>query len=210
VNASRYFADTSAWTANFNPVEYRNAGGLIIAHKCTEGTDYVNPKHRGWSLAAGLHHIAVIHYHFARPDLGNGPITEAQHFLAWALPLAGPHDYLVLDVERATPRGWSHDPEWSREFDRYVCENSRFKTILYANRSTLERWNGWLWNDARRVWDASYSSEPDYAPPGYTCVFRQLSDGLAGPFPHTVPGVGQCDVNTMSLPMFDTVRHAMA
>src|SRR5205807_2121569 len=107
-------------------------------------------------------------------------------------------DYLVLDLERATPRGWKHDPAWSLSFDDYVQSRSRFHTILYANRSTLELGDNWLVGDNKRVWVADWSTDRDYAPPGYSVAFRQFTDGVLGPEPHSLPGVGRCDVNRMS------------
>jgi GH25 family lysozyme M1 (1,4-beta-N-acetylmuramidase) len=199
---SRQFADISSNNATFDAREYRNTGHVLVAIKATEGVNYTNPDHRPWSLHAGMNWVSVVHYHFARPDLGNHPEDEADHFLAEALPLAGWWDYLCVDVERATPAGWHADPAWTHEFDMQVQRRSRFKSILYANRSTLQQSDAWLPPPNRRVWDADWSSDPDYAPPGYACVFRQHTDGITGPLPHILPGVGECDVNTMSVGMF--------
>ena len=204
---SPLFADLSSANPHFDAGEYKRSGHILVAIKATEGTSYVNPLHRGYSLRAGLEHVGVVHYHFARPDVGNRPADEAEHFLRWALPLAGPRDYLLLDLERATPQGYRHDPEWSQAFDRYVIDHSRFNTILYANKSTLQQSDNWLVNLLKRVHDADWSNDPDYAPPGYKCVFRQLTDGVIGPAPHSLPGIGECDVNRMSRQMFEaTIR----
>ena len=199
---SRQFADISSNNSHFDAATYRHGGHILIAIKATEGTNYTNPYHRGWSLQAGGNWVSVVHFHFARPDLGKDPEREAAHFLSVALPLAGWWDYLALDIERATPFGWSHDPLWTLAFDDYVRAHSRFRIILYANRSTLESYHGWLGSDRKRVWDADWSNAPDYAPPGYECVFRQFTDGVFGPEPHSMPGIGQCDVNRMSRGMF--------
>lgn len=192
---SPLFADISSNNSDFNAAEYRAAGHIFVAIKATEGTGYVNPDHKGWCYAAGGHHIGIAHYHFARPDLNTDPHAEAAHFLANALPLTGGRDYLVLDQERATPRGWNADPTWSAEFDGYVQAHSRFHTILYASASTLQISDHWLVGPNKRVWDAAWGSGPDYAPAGYSCVFRQFTDGVYGPEPHSLPGVGVGDVN---------------
>lgn len=146
--------------------------------------------------------MSVVHYHFARPDVNPNPALEAEHFLAVAGPLAGWWDYLCVDVERATPSGWNHDPAWTRAFDEYIVAHSRFRSILYASRSTLQEFEGWLASDRKRVWDADWSTGPNYAPPGYECVFRQFTDGVFGPEPHSLAGVGVGDVNSMSSDMF--------
>src|SRR3974390_2924902 len=129
------FADLSSNNAQFDAAKYRAAGHVFVAIKATEGTGYVNPKHRSWCYAAGLHHIGIAHYHFARPDLGSNPTAEARHFLATALPLAGGRDYLVLDYERHASGGVSRDPAWAKAFDHEVRRSSRFKTILYGSKA---------------------------------------------------------------------------
>ena len=190
------FADLSSNNAYFHAGQYRDAGHLVVAVKATEGVGYVNPEHRPWCYDAGAHRVGVIHYHFARPDQGNTPDSEARLFLEVALPLAGGRDFLALDLERATPQGWAHDPAWSHAFDRHVQQHSRFHTILYASRSTLELSAGpWLDYTPGRVWDADWSLEPDYAPPDMLTVIRQQSGVTAGRPPYQLPGCGPCDID---------------
>ena len=200
---NQYFADISSVQPEYNAQMYANAGHLLIAIKSTEGLGYVNPYHRGQALHSGLEHVAVAHYHYARPDLGNNPEDECKFFLTNTAYLLGPYDYVILDIERATPQGWSHDPAWSFQWDEYLRAHSRFKAILYASRSTLEQYDTWLIGDPRRVHDADWSATPDYAPPGYTCVFRQYTDGIVGPEPHRYAGIGQCDGNRMDTSIFN-------
>ena len=192
---NQIFADLAAVDGlSFNAAEYRAAGHVFIGLKASEGTTFRDPRHRSFSLAAGVHHIGIAHYHFARPDLGNEPDAEAQFFLETVLPLAGPRDYLVLDMERGT---LTRDPAWSRAFDTYVRDRSRFHTILYGSRSWLDTApaDEWLAGSPFRFWDADWSTTRDFAPAGGLCVMRQSSDGTFGPEPHEIAGVGRCDVN---------------
>lgn len=203
---SRYFADLSSNNSEFDAAAYRAAGHILVAVKASEGITFQDPNHRTWALHAGLHHIGVVHYHFARPDINPGaPRAEALHFCRTIAGLLGPRDYVVVDVERATPAGFTHDPAWTREFDTFVTERTGYRTIIYANRSTLELSDQWLENPLKRVWDADWSTHPDFAPHGYECVFRQFTDGHFGPAPHSLPGVGVCDVNYMDRRMFEHV-----
>lgn len=213
---SRYFADLSSYQRTFDAKLYAGAGHVLVAIKATESTNYTNPYHRGYALRAGAEHVAVVHYHFGRPDLHpDDPELEADWFLEHALPLAGARDYLVLDLERATPAGWAHDPAWSQAFDRTVRSKSRFRTILYALRSTLLIGREpldfspevrWLAGEPYRSWDPDWSSAADWAPAGWTLAFRQYSDGVQGPAPHTFAGVGSpCDGDRMSPAMFAAI-----
>jgi lysozyme len=202
---NRLFADVSSNNPAFDAREYKAAGHVLVAIKATEGVNFVSPNHRGWCLRAGLEHIGIVHYHFARPDLSDGPEAEATHFLRSVRGLAGGRDYLCLDLERSVPAGFVHDPAWSRAFDQHIQRFSHYHTVLYANRSTLEGSDEWLTGDKRRVWDADWSTDPNFAPPGYGLFARQFSDGVQGPGPHEFAGIGRCDGNAMSVHTFGAV-----
>lgn len=195
---SALLADISSNNAQFNAPAYRQAGHVAIAIKATEGTSYVNPDHRPWTLAAQLQHLSVIHYHFARPDINGDATVEAQHFLACALPNAGGRDFLALDLERAVPAGWEHDPAWSKKFAGAVRAVSRFHLILYASRATLQladQADAWLTGDLLRFWDADWSRSPDWCPKGGQVALRQQSGVSAGVPPFELAGIGACDVD---------------
>lgn len=204
-----YFADISNNNDHFDARAYREGGHILVAIKASEGTGFVDPDHRGWCYAAGGHHIGIVHYHFARPDLGTSPEAEADHFLSVALPLAGGRDYLCVDQERATPFGWAHDHEWTAAFDARVQARSRFHTIAYASQSTIEAGDIGLVGDNKRLWVAAWGSGPDGGVKGYTVVFRQYTDGVFGPGPHWFSGIGTSDGNVIRRPLWDAIaRHA--
>ena len=203
---SPFYADVSTNNVAINLATYTSYNHGIIAIKATEGTFYVDPDYRGWVNEMHRYQGAVIHYHFARPDMGSNPEREADFFLQYALPQTGGRDYLMLDLERGTPEGWAHDPQWSYDFALHVSAKSRFHVILYATQSTLAGSTEWLPAWSRRVIDASWGTTPDYAPEGYECVARQFTNGVVGPEPHVLPGVGVCDVNRMGLAFYDQVR----
>lgn len=189
---NQVFADLSSNNSHFDAAQYRNAGGhVFVAIKATEGTGYINPKHRSWCYAAGLHHIGIGHYHFA---LATDPVKEARFFWDVVASLAGPRDYLILDMERGV---LERDPAWCKTFDNEIRKLSRFNTIVYGSESWLSvaPANAWLAGPPYRFWDADWSGNRDFAPKGGVCVMRQSSDGVFGPEPHSLLGVGQCDVN---------------
>lgn len=199
---NRYFADISSYQPHFDAMSYRGAGHLLIMIKATEGLHYESPDY-----AVAVHNahnagLGVVHYHFARPDLGDSPHQEAVKFLEVVLPHTTSRDYLEVDVERATPEGYKHDPEWVYQFDAVIRERSRFNTILYANASTLAGYDWKLYGEPQRCHCADYSAAVNTAPRGFTCVFRQFTDGIVGPEPHYFAGIGQCDGNHMAVSIF--------
>lgn len=195
--SNRYFADISSNNPRFDAKAYREAGHLLVAIKATEGESYVDPRWLEWVLAAHSHGVAVVHYHFGRPDLHPGAVDEAAHFIDTVAHHTGPLDYLALDLERPALGGWTHDPAWSRAFDGHVQRVSRFHTVLYMAQDDLEMSDEWLDGDNRRVWVADWSLDRVHAPKGYTVMFRQYTDGIAGPGPHSFAGTGVCDGDTM-------------
>ena len=161
---SPFFIDLSNNDPIFDAAAYRKAGHVIVGLKATEGVSFIDPDHGRLAHAAGGEHIAVMHYHFARPDLNTDAEKEAAHFISVATSgnLDGPRDYLVLDLERATPAGWAPDPAWSARFDRYIRAHTRFRTILYSFRSALQAApaSHWFAGPPYREWDADFSSRP--------------------------------------------------
>lgn len=196
--SNRYFADISSNNPAFSARGYKDAGHILVAIKATEGDTYVNPRYLQWVIEAHRHGIAVVHYHFGRPDLHAEPGDEAWHFLATVLHHTGPNDYLALDLERPAIGGWTRDPSWSHGFDEYVQVHCRFHMILYASQSDLETSDGWLAGDNRRVWVADWSTDRVVAPKGYVVLLRQYTDGVTGPEPHSFAGIGRCDGDIMS------------
>jgi GH25 family lysozyme M1 (1,4-beta-N-acetylmuramidase) len=190
------FADLSNNNNSFNAKEYAQAGHVIVALKASEGTFFVDGRHRGWALAAGMEHVAVIHYHFGRPDRSGGA-EEADFFLHCTHGLRGPRDYLVYDGERAHNGAFGLDAAHCRAFDERIQEKTRYHTILYGSASTLPGAGEALAGENKRDWDADYASGPDHAAPGHVCVMRQFTDGVFGPSPRSLSGVGQCDVNLL-------------
>src|SRR5207253_6451721 len=75
--------DVSNWQRGLSLNAARDAGiGSVIA-KASEGVGYTDPTYgdfQGWLLAQDQ--IVGGSYHFARPDLGNGAIAEADYYLS--------------------------------------------------------------------------------------------------------------------------------
>jgi len=75
-------------------------GNSFVLVKATEGVGFTDPLFaRNW---AELKRVGLVRgaYHFARPDLGDTPQSEADWFLSVVQP--GPGDILALDLEVGT------------------------------------------------------------------------------------------------------------
>src|SRR5262249_14211148 len=49
---------------------------------------------------------------------------------------------------------------------------------------------------ARRLWLAQYSSTPSWQESWSTYWLWQFTDGVYGPQPHSIDGIGPCDINS--------------
>jgi lysozyme len=200
---SRLFADiSSSGNSHFDAKAYRKAGHVVIGNKATEGKTFTSSTWAMWTRQAHAAGISVIHYHFARPDDGNSPEQEAAHFVATIRPLLQHGDWVALDYERFTGRGSSADAEWCNAFWQYVHKAIGYRCWLYASRSVLQVLveSGKL--RIKRFWDADWGDSADFKAPPFWTIARQRSNGVSGPEPHSITGVGRCDVDKLSLRVF--------
>ncbi len=171
------------------------ADGIVgIIHKATQGVSYTDPTYatrRPQALSAGLMWGA---YHFGTGDDGE---AQAKYFLSVVNP--GPTDLLVLDIEQNY--GSNGHPTASmtiaeaEAFVSYVqnqtgrwpglYSGSYIKQLLGSNRNSILA-NCWFWL-------AEYGSTAVVPANWPTWTMWQYTDGVNGPTPHSVNGVGNCD-----------------
>lgn len=159
--------------------------------KLTEGLGYRDPYFtRNWGEAkrVGMKRGA---YHFARPEYGNDPQSEAGYFLGNLPPLEA-EDKLILDYESAS---WDGDAVgWSKDFlDRILVITGK-RAYFYTYYYLLKRYNWQPVIDAGYpLWLAIYDNNPDLV---ITTQWPSLSIKQytsSG----SVPGiVGRVDLNT--------------
>jgi len=166
----------------------KNDGVWGVIFKATEDCDYIDPYYddiRRQVRNAGLLWGA---YHFFRP--GN-VVQQAEHFLANAVP--GPQTLLVLDHE---------DPGCSLEdvklFLRTIEDATGQRPCLYSGHVLKEQIGNQedLYLAGTRLWLAQYGPELEW-PPNWSFVWLwQFTDGDVGPQPHSMDGIGHCDINS--------------
>ena len=194
----KYFADTYNGTEHVDLAQYAQAGHSLLGVKASEGMAFVDAWHALRSRAAHAHGLTVLHYHFARPDEGNSPLTEAAFFTRVVKPLWVPGDYVCLDMERGVHGLSFDDVVWVEHFCRMVKRWLGATPIVYANESTL---NGVLLDlrvPGERRWVARYdSAERAHIRRGSRWA-EQFTDGSLGRAPRSAAGIGPCDMSELN------------
>lgn len=145
-------------SVDFNAVKSQVSFVII---KATEGTGFTDPKFNEYLTEIRKVGLLAGAYHFARPDLNNTAIEEADWFLSVYKPLPG--EFLALDYEA----NWNGDVvAWCKAFlDRVSSQLEGYKPPIYLNRSLA---NGKNWSPVISagygLWIASYDNNPTSVP----------------------------------------------
>jgi lysozyme len=185
------FVDISAAQPSIDWPAYRQWSS-VVAIKATEGIGYTSPTfaaQRAGAIAAGIDTLLL--YHFARPDLGNDPVAEANYMHSIVGPIRDT-DLIILDYEVQNPAanaGWA--ARWLAEqalnygklpgiyaSDAYIRERLQY--------SVLAKYPLWL-----AAWTYNANVRPPCPPPWSSYTAWQFSDRATN-----VPGVpGSVDCN---------------
>lgn len=142
--------DLSHWQSNFDA--FGSVDFAII--KATEGVGYVDPACDTLYQRAKKAGKLLGVYHFARPDLNNSAVAEADWFVN---NIQGyiKEAILVLDWES----GYLGNVSWAKQFLDRVKERTGIKAILYASRSPI---NSFDWSSVANadygLWVADYGA----------------------------------------------------
>lgn len=188
----RYVADISDNNGGFNASAYASAGHVAIGIKAIED-GAIQPTYAPWVEAAREHKLSVIHYCFARPELGN-PVQQATQF--WAAiekHLHRPGDHVAVDVETGTI---AQCKEWLPEFDKQLRSVSGTHPWLYTFLSFYQQG---LSIGSRRYWISAWGDNEPSVRHGDTLELWQDTDGAVGPEPHSAAGIpGNCDMSIVT------------
>jgi lysozyme len=187
--ASNVVIDLSHHNGLVDLAKAASSGVQGIIHKATQGWKYADPMYpvnRKAALNQGLMWGA---YHFG---VGADGVEQADFFLSTVDP--DDNTLLVLDFEANTADS-SMDLIEARAFVTHIQQNTGRWPGLYGGQYLKELLgtasdpvlsNCWLWL-------AQYGPTA-VLPPGWDeWTMWQYTDGLVGPDPHVVPGVGNCD-----------------
>ena len=145
--------DISKFQAGINLSAIADQIDFVIC-KATEGIGYTDKNCDGFYQEAKRLGKKLGVYHYARPDLGNSAINEADYFLK---ETTGYHKeaILVLDWEGNSLK---YSTNWAKQWLDRVYEKTGVKPILYIQASALSQdWSKVVQADYG-LWVANYGS----------------------------------------------------
>lgn len=192
-NPINVVVDLSHYNQTVDFKKLKADGILGVIHKATEGLTYVDKTYasrKAKALDAGLLWGA---YHFG---VGGDGSDQADFFMNAVKPDGS--TLLVLDFE-PNRTGPTMTLNQSREFVDHARHVIGRYPGLYSGQLIKEQLGGQTTPDPILsncfLWIAQYKGpKPLNIPPTFkTWTFWQYTDGVHGPEPHIVNGVGQCD-----------------
>jgi len=172
------------------------ADGIVgVIYKATEGQSYCDETYVQQQQAAKAAGLKWGAYHFADGSNVDGQVAN---FMRFACP--DPDELFCLDWED-NPSGngkmsLSQVKDWITQVETALGRPG--ECVLYGG-NTIKEALGDGEDDflaARRLWLCQYGSEPVVPPNWPTYWLWQFTDGNYGPTPHSIDGIGPCDINS--------------
>jgi lysozyme len=169
--------------------------GTLAVTKLTEGTTFTD----GYGVArlremaaAGFKHRGA--YCFGHPS--EGGTAQGEYFMSRGGHLLTAADIVIYDCEVTDGQPPAAVAGAARDFAAFIAKHSPAKRWLYGGGPFLHE-NGVTLDGFDAHWLAAYVANPaEYMVFGRArTVAVQFTDGVHGPTPHVVPGVGPCDVS---------------
>lgn len=185
--------DLSHWDPADNYTKVKNAGIVGVIYKATDDTTYNDPTYKAQKAAAKAAGLRWGSYHFAHPG---SVLDQIQNYLTFAAPQAD--EIFCLDWEAANDGTMSADEakQWITGVETTLKRPNQ--CLIYSGNVAKEELGST--HDAffaqRRLWLAQYSPTPTVQASWQTYWLWQFTDGQVGPAPHTISGVGPCDINS--------------
>jgi lysozyme len=182
--------DLSHWDTADDYEAVMAAGIVGVIFKATEGGGYQDPTYVSQQHAAKNVGLKWGAYHFA----DSGDVQEQiDNFINFACP--DPDELFCLDWE---DNGGDTMPldDVKRWIDGVETRLERpGECVVYGGNTVKEHGNGDEFLTSRRLWLCQYG-DTAVLPEGYEKYWLwQFTDGIYGPSPHAIPGVGPCDIN---------------
>jgi lysozyme len=194
MNITPMVIDLSHWDPAYDYDAVKAAGIVGVIYKATEGQSYTDDTYVSQQHAAKAAGLKWGAYHFA-----DGSSTQGQvdNFMRFANP--DPDELFCLDWEDnpsgAGKMSAAGAEEWISEVEARL--NRPLQCVIYSGNTAKEELDGTdEFFGARRLWLCQYGSSPSWQESWDKPWLWQYTDGVVGPQPHTIPGVGPCDINS--------------
>jgi lysozyme len=184
--------DLSHWDPADNYKKVKDVGIVGVLYKATDDTSYNDPTYKSQKALAKAAGLKWGSYHFAHPGSVQGQIDN---YLAFAAPEAD--EIFCLDWETANDGTMSpaEAQQWIEGVEKALGRPGQ--CLIYSGNVAKEQLSGPNeFFGKRRLWLAQYSSSASVQQSWSTYWLWQFTDGQVGPTPHSVDGVGPCDIST--------------
>lgn len=184
--------DLSHWDPADDYTAAKKDGIVGVIYKATEGTSYTDPTYVGQQQAAKMVGLKWGSYHFATAASVSGQI---ENYLRYASP--DPDELFCLDWEDYGSNTMSLDDvkTWITEVEAALRRPQ--ECVLYSGNTAKEALGEEVddFLGARRLWLCQYGSTPKWQRSWTRYWLWQFTDGVVGPEPHSIDGIGPCDIN---------------
>lgn len=201
--------DLSHWDPADDYGAVRQDGIVGVIYKATEGQSYTDPTYVSQQHAAKAAGLKWGSYHFADGSSVSGQINN---YLRFAAP--DPDELFCLDWEdNPTGNGMmsvSDVKTWIAAVEDALGRQGQ--CVIYSGNTAKEQLGDRVdtFLGSRRLWHAQYGTTPSWQRSWDHYWLWQFTDGQYGPTPHSVDGIGHCDINSYDLGTPDQLRAAWA
>jgi lysozyme len=186
--------DLSHYDPAYDYSAVKAAGIVGVIFKATQGQSWTDDTYVQQQHAAKAEALKWAGYHFADSSSVQGQIDN---FMRFCCP--DPDEAFVLDWEDngGNKMSLSNVEKW---IDGVESRLGRPEQCILYGGNTIKEAVGSNKNDflsKRRLWLCQYSSTPSWPTQVWpTFDYWQFTDGANGPSPHSINGVGHCDINS--------------
>jgi lysozyme len=186
--------DLSHWDPADDYGRVADDGILGVIYKATQGTGYIDDTYVSQQKAAKASGLLWGAYHFAD---GSDVTQQVANFMGFACP--DPDELFCLDWEDnpgGTKMSVSQVKQWVEQVEDALKRPNQ--CVIYAGNTAKEALGSKVdpWFGSRRLWLCQYGSTPVVQASWKTYWLWQFTDGVYGPSPHSVDGIGPCDINS--------------
>ena len=193
MNINPLVVDLSHWDPASDYAEVKRSGVVGVIFKSTEGTSYRDPTYVAQRDAAKAAGLLWGSYHFAD---GSNIDKQVRNYLEYTDPRSD--ELICLDWEdnpSGSKMALSGVKRWIDTVEDLLQRPNQ--CVLYSGNTAKEALGNTVdeFLAKHRLWVCQYASEPEWQASWEHYWLWQFTDGEYGPQPHTVPGIGPCDIN---------------